>query len=828
MTDRDKELLAEWLLRWEELHEQGQDIPASELAKDHPELVDELTHRIQLLKSIAWIDKPLDDDPPDDPPADPPHTPRTLAGRYRLDELIAEGGFAQVFRAFDTQLERTVAIKVPKASQVESKEAFQAEAKRVASLKHESIVPVFDVGLDGAICFIVSEFVEGGTLLQRLARGPLREDEAVRLLADIADALEYAHRKGILHRDIKPANILIDHHGRAKLTDFGISGQTAGKGSPPSPFGTLPYMSPEQVAGRQVDTSSDIYSLGVVLYETLTGHPPASARGSEWLEGIPTGLRPVGEKALDRQPERRQASAGEFARELRGVASKRRTRRIAVAIVGLSLIGIGIGLLLAPGTRRSIGLWWKRLKGDPVARIPLTGFEDRQFLSGTLPLAWAKEGVMAEMKEPGIVAFEPLDESAFVLDIELQSRSPKGQVRIVVGEPRTPLQIWLGYRTPTDELETRIPCRLIRYTEGAKAWFQNRFLPAGERERLQLVVVDDLRFLLRDGKVICDMTSDSTDCRIQVIGDGPVDATIHSLSIRSLTPDDTERTGCQFPVRLQKCDVATTKKRLESQEASEVHDTPAMGANYCLADPWLPMRWIAPGEFTMGSPKNPNRLQGAGFEQVRISNGYWIGRYEVTQGQWEQVMKSNPSRVTGSPYLPVNYISWSEACSFCRRLTEREREQGRCPEGYEYRLPTEAEWEYACGAGDYSPAPAVYNCGLEQSQTHLREVGFSDPNPWGLCEMKDIIPRSTANVGEWCLDKWVMYTRDESTVTLDRFHAGRPGLDRFVVRGAREGRDERDPNTQTRLCRDDYRGGFRGLRVVLGQIMDTTFTESIE
>ena len=95
MTPRDNELLAELLLRWEELHEQGQDMPASQLAKAHPQLIEELTYRIQALKGISWIDDPLEDDPPDDLPDDPPHAPRTLAGRYRLDELIAEGGFAK-------------------------------------------------------------------------------------------------------------------------------------------------------------------------------------------------------------------------------------------------------------------------------------------------------------------------------------------------------------------------------------------------------------------------------------------------------------------------------------------------------------------------------------------------------------------------------------------------------------------------------------------------------------------------------------------------------------------------------------------------------------
>lgn len=233
--DQNKELLAELLLRWEELHEQGQDIPASELAKEHPELTNELARRIQNLKAVSWIDTPIDDDNSDDvyigdlckPAESYPHAPRTLAGRYRLGELLAEGGFAKVFKAFDSELERIVAIKVPKASRVASRESFQAEAKRVAGLKHEGIVPVFDVGLEGDTCFIVTEFVEGGSLAEKLWSPNIEVADAVGWTADIGDALEYAHSRGVIHLDIKPANILLANRGRARLTDFGISRSAA-------------------------------------------------------------------------------------------------------------------------------------------------------------------------------------------------------------------------------------------------------------------------------------------------------------------------------------------------------------------------------------------------------------------------------------------------------------------------------------------------------------------------------------------------------------------------------------------------------------------------
>ena len=155
-----------------------------------------------------------------------------------------------------------------------------AEARRVAGLKHPGVVPVFDVGRDGDSCFIVSEFVEGGSLADRIAKNRPPPQEAVRLVAEIAETLAYAHRQGFVHRDIKPGNILIDHHGRALLADFGIArSPDDGAESGAVSFGTLAYMSPEQVEGQGVDHRADIYSLGVVLYELLTGQLPHQAAG---------------------------------------------------------------------------------------------------------------------------------------------------------------------------------------------------------------------------------------------------------------------------------------------------------------------------------------------------------------------------------------------------------------------------------------------------------------------------------------------------------------------------------------------------------------------
>ncbi len=362
---RDHDLLADLLVRWEELHEQGQDVPASELCRDCPHLADELAHRIEALKVTSWLDRPVDVTFVQVQPNPPsPGEPRTLAGRYRLDELIAEGGFAQAWKGYDQELQRVVAIKVPKPSRLGSVAGFITEARRVAKLKHPGIVPIFDTagcavqpGKGGGTCFLVSEYVEGGSLADLIRRHPVPPVDAARYVVEVAEALHYAHRQGFVHRDIKPGNILLDHHGRALLTDFGIAATTEEAGS--SPLGTLLYMSPEQVEGKQVDARSDLYSLGVVLHELLTGTVPYSSTDPNVLRreivagikpapDIPTELRRICRKLLERSPAARYASAGELAADLRRflASGSGRWKAIGTGFVVLLLVGGGLVLWL--------------------------------------------------------------------------------------------------------------------------------------------------------------------------------------------------------------------------------------------------------------------------------------------------------------------------------------------------------------------------------------------------------------------------------------------------------------------------------------------------
>lgn len=359
MTNEDEELLADLLMRWEEDLENGREIPPTELCKDHPHLTLELGRRIEALKATSWLDKPIIDNGPTFG-GESSGDPRTLNGRYRLEKLIAVGGFAQVWRGFDLELQRTIAVKFPRPSRLESKETFLAEARRVARLKHPGIVPVHDVGHDGDSCFIVSEFIEGGSLGDQLAKHPPSQRQAIQWIIDIADALEYAHLHGVIHQDIKPANILINHLNRALLADFGIAHSSKKSGDFAPSLGTLRYMPPEQLEGRDTDSRADIFSLGIVLHEALTGKLPYSsdvpnALLKEIVAGtagkatlaIPNELKRICQKALQRNPMNRYLSANHFAGDLRRVLNQPRTARgllpaLTLLVVVIALVGISV------------------------------------------------------------------------------------------------------------------------------------------------------------------------------------------------------------------------------------------------------------------------------------------------------------------------------------------------------------------------------------------------------------------------------------------------------------------------------------------------------
>lgn len=313
------------------------------------------------------------------------------AGRYRVERVLGQGGMASVYLAHDEQLHRPVAAKVLHGGLARDqvfRERFLREARLAAGLSHPNVVQVFDAGEDDGGLYIVMEYVAGRTLADELAAdGPLPPDRAVRLILQACAGLAHAHEAGLVHRDVKPHNLLVRPDGTLKVADFGIA--RAVEAAPLTEIGTVlgtaAYLAPEQAAGEEATAASDVYALGAVLYEALTGRTPyvfstlaelaAKQRNEpvtpvrELVPEVPQALEDVVMRCLARNPDYRPATAGELAAGLTAASGEPTTlslpqapaaprrrghRRRGAWIVlgaGLGAIGVGLGLAATMGGR---------------------------------------------------------------------------------------------------------------------------------------------------------------------------------------------------------------------------------------------------------------------------------------------------------------------------------------------------------------------------------------------------------------------------------------------------------------------------------------------
>jgi eukaryotic-like serine/threonine-protein kinase len=309
-----------------------------------------------------------------------PLAAKTRLGPYEIIALLGTGGMGEVYEARDTRLDRTVAIKICKGR---FSERFERETRAISSLNHQHICALYDIGREDSVEFLVMEYLEGESLETRLRKGALPIEEALRIAAQIASALEAAHRKGVVHRDLKPGNVMLTRSG-AKLLDFGLAkmagpvvsskadtlGLTA---APPitaqgTIVGTFQYMSPEQLEGKETDARSDIFSFGAMLYEMITGRKgfEGSSHASLIVAVMSVNpppvstIQPLASPALDRvvrrclakSPDDRWQTAGDLLSELQWisetgsnagvpapVAAKRRNReRMAWLAAGLAAV----------------------------------------------------------------------------------------------------------------------------------------------------------------------------------------------------------------------------------------------------------------------------------------------------------------------------------------------------------------------------------------------------------------------------------------------------------------------------------------------------------
>ena len=360
----------------------------------------------------------------------------TRLGPYEILSLLGAGGMGEVYKARDTRLDRSVAVKVLPSHQSPSPEArqrFEQEARTISRLSHPHICALFDVGRQDETDFLVMELLEGETLQDRLRKGPLPLDQTLRSGVEIADALDKAHRQGVVHRDLKPGNVMLTKSG-VKLLDFGLAkaitpllrGADAGElETAPSPrdltqegmlLGTLPYMAPEQIEGKAIDTRTDLFALGAVLYEMATGQrafagSTQAALASAILAGEPkamSSLQPTTPPALDqlvrtclaKDPERRWQAARDVGLQLAAMTeggplapptvaappASSLQRRLAPWAVAAIAVAIALGALLRPGNSSRAMPRTVRFSVPPPPGRTFLGTVD------TVPLALSPDG----------------------------------------------------------------------------------------------------------------------------------------------------------------------------------------------------------------------------------------------------------------------------------------------------------------------------------------------------------------------------------------------------------------------------------------------------
>ncbi|HEY8505849.1 MAG TPA: serine/threonine-protein kinase, partial [Gemmataceae bacterium] len=399
----EKPAIDELLLRWEEALETDRPVSATELCRDRPELLGELQRRIALLQKVDGLldlrrsTAELSGGPHPEPPAPWP----TVPGHEILGE-VDRGGMGVVYKARNPALDEVRAVKVMRVEALRTparQERFLREMRVLARLKHPNIVPVHDARLLDGQPYFVMPLVEGGSLADHLDRFRGDPRRAARLIERVARGVDFAHSRGVYHRDLKPANILLGEGDTPLVSDFGLAGvfdaggdEPGEGGGPAAPaggtlaalrttasgavVGTLPYMSPEQVLGQaeQVGPRSDVWALGVILYELLTGERPFRGRGGEPLErricsadpappsakrpGLDRTLSAVVMRCLEKDPARRYPSAAALAddlaawldfRPVRGVREPwdRRLRRRARRLAPFAAVALGLGAVLA-------------------------------------------------------------------------------------------------------------------------------------------------------------------------------------------------------------------------------------------------------------------------------------------------------------------------------------------------------------------------------------------------------------------------------------------------------------------------------------------------
>jgi formylglycine-generating enzyme required for sulfatase activity len=651
---------------------------------------------------------------------------------YEILGILGHGGMGVVYRARQIGANRLVALKMIRAVEHASpteRLRFQIETEAVARLQHPHIVQLYEVGEVRGQPFFSLEFCDGGTLTERLKKQRPTPRESAQLIETLARAMHYAHLRGVVHRDLKPGNVLLAGSERvAKITDFGLAKRIDAEARDVSQsgaiMGTASYMAPEQAAGKVRDTgpAADVYALGALLYECLTGRPPFEGAQHVVLvkvlsdepeplsrrAQVPADLETICLKCLSKEPARRYASAEDLADDLRRFQAGEPIRARPVGAV-----------------ERAVKWARRRPALAALLGVVLLALVSLAVLSGNLVAARndaeekrkAAEEKEAEARQEADKARKARDFLVSIFRIkdiqagntttarQILNRAEQSIPIEFADQPELRDELLAAIEDVNRGLDRTIPAAMILEARGIIRLHS----PRGDSARpvpQTLLYPGDRLTLAADAFVQLVFLSDLHKERLRPGREA-------TIGRKSCSPADA--------VRERADDVLMTFKRLPK------------------------------GTFYMGGGG------GKAGKKAEIKEHFEIAVHAVTQGQWQAIMGSNPSHFSRKgngrnsvldisdeelKLFPVESVSWDDAQEFIKKLNAKEKERGG---KYLYRLPSEAEWEYACRGGATSLEECSYHFYLDKPSNDLssQQANFDGNFPFGKAPKGPYLQRPT-------------------------------------------------------------------------------------